>query len=270
MLPAHSCQSATVTFDSLPVSIFVGDAIHRDGIRLLIHCRKEVYTLHVKGETPMSRRRNPTRLIIGLTAIICVIALFTTVTVFAQDGPEDPSSTSAETTLAGPNQAGGAINGPEALGPLATLTSWRVTGSALRPRESDVAYATNGSGGCTYATSGDAFTVWNVPVLLPNGATVNTLRMYYNDTSGSNSTAWFTIYDLYGNIVNEWSVSSSGAGGNSFNDSALINHKIDYSIYSYLINWRPIVIGSTMQVCGFRVFYEAPPFGATYLPAIRK
>lgn len=218
----------------------------------------------------MTRRRPLTRLTIGLAAIVCLIALLTSVPVFAQDGPEDPSLTSAESTLAGPDQAGQAINGPETLGPLATLTSWRVSGSVLRPRDNDVNYTTNGYGGCSYVASGDATTVWNAPVLLPNGATVNTLRMYYYDTNGANSQAWLTVYDLYGVIVNEWLVTSTGNSGNGFRDSATINHKIDHNTYSYLINWRPLAVGSTMQVCGFRVFYEAPLFGASYLPAIRK
>jgi len=218
----------------------------------------------------MSQRRNLTRMTLGTAAVVCLIALLMSVPVFAQDGPEDPSLTSAETTLAGPNQTGAATHGPETLGPLATLVSWRVSGSALRPRDNDVSHSTNNSGGCSYVIGGDANTVWNVPVLLPNGATVDTLRMYYYDTSGSNSSAWFTAYDLYGTIAHEWNVNSSGSTGNGYRDSAAINHKIDYNTYSYLINWRPIVIGSAMQVCGFRVFYEAPPFGASYLPAIRK
>ena len=75
------------------------------------------------------------------------------------------------------------------------LISWRVTGSALKPRENDVSYATNSSGACTYVTAGDASTVWNIPVILPQGTEVDTLRMYYYDTSGSNSSAWFTVYD---------------------------------------------------------------------------
>lgn len=149
------------------------------------------------------------------------------------------------------------------------LVSWRVAGSALKPRVNDVSYTVSGGGGCTYVTSGDAFTVWNIPVDLQNGSVVDTLRMYYYDSSGSNTTAWFTVYDLYGGIVEEWNVSSNTNAGNSFNDSAQINHTIDYSVYSYLINWRPIVSGSTIQLCGFRIFYDAPGFGAGYLPAIR-
>ncbi len=148
------------------------------------------------------------------------------------------------------------------------LVSWRITGSALKPRENDVSYTVNGNGSCTYVTSGDVSTVWNMTPMLPQGAVVDTLRMYYDDTSGSNSAAWFTIYDLYGAIVQEWSVSSSGNFGNSFSDSSVIDHTIDYSLYSYLINWRPNVTGATMQLCGFRIFYEPPPFGIAFLPAV--
>jgi hypothetical protein len=135
------------------------------------------------------------------------------------------------------------------------LTSLRIAGSTLRPREDDVSYTVAGSGGCVYATTGDAFTVWNHKLTLPAGSRVDTLRMYYNDTSGSTSTAWFTIYDLYGNVVQEWSVSSAGSTGNGFNNSVPIDHVVDYSVYSYALNWRPSVTGSTMQLCGFRIFY---------------
>ena len=67
-------------------------------------------------------------------------------------------------------------------------------------------------------------------MFLPQGSWVDTMRMYYNDTSATDSTAWFTVYDLYGNIVQEWAVNSSGNSGNGFNDTALISHTIDYSV----------------------------------------
>jgi hypothetical protein len=153
---------------------------------------------------------------------------------------------------------------------LLQLISYRVTGSALRPRENDVSYTVASDGGCIYVSAGDANTVWNTPVTLPQGSHIDTLRMYYDDTSASNSSAWFSVYDLYGSIVNEWSVSSSGNSGNSFNDSSLISHTIDYSVYSYLLNWRPIVSGSGFQLCGFRIFYEPPPFGASFLPVSKR
>lgn len=150
------------------------------------------------------------------------------------------------------------------------LVSWRVAGSALKPRTSDVSYAVNDQGGCTYVTSGDSYSVWNIQPMLPQGAVVDTLRMYFLDTSGSNSSAWFTVYNQYGAIVSEWPVSSSGNSGNGFNTSSLINHTIDYSQYSYLLNWRPIVTGTTMQLCGLRIFYTAPPFGLAFLPDVTR
>ena len=134
----------------------------------------------------------------------------------------------------------------------------RVAGSTLKPRADDVTYQTSGSGGCVYVTGGNQSQVWNIPVILPQGAVVGTLRMYYDDTSASDSTAWFTIYDLYGSIVQEFSVATNGNSGNGFSDSALIDHQIDYGVYSYVLNWRPAVIGSTMHLCGFRIFYETP------------
>lgn len=174
-----------------------------------------------------------------------------------------PERLSPPDSLNLPNQ----VEAPEAI---SALVSWRVTGSALKPRENDVSYTVNGNGSCTYVTAGDASTVWNIEPDLPQGTTVDTLRMYYYDTSGSNSSAWFTVYDLYGTIIQEWPVYSSGNSGNSFYDSVAINHTIDYSVYSYLINWRPNVSGSTIQLCGFRIFYEPLPFGVTFLPAIQK
>ena len=144
--------------------------------------------------------------------------------------------------------------------------SWRVTGSALKPRENDVSYRVNSTGACSYVTAGDANTVFNIPIYLPQGTVVDTLRMYYDDTSASNTTAWFTVYDLYGLIVQEWPVSSSGDSGQGFADSALIDHTIDYTAYSYMLNWRPIVVGATLQLCGFRVIHNPPFFGTGFLP----
>ncbi len=147
---------------------------------------------------------------------------------------------------------------PVGRAPLPSTHSIRIAGSTPKPRNTGPNYQASGSGGCAYVTAIDANTVWNSPLALPQGATVNILRMYYNDTSATDSTAWFTIYDLYGSIVQEFSVSTSGSSGNGFTDSALIDHQIDYGSYSYVFNWRPNVIGSTMQLCGFRIFYFDP------------
>ena len=146
----------------------------------------------------------------------------------------------------------------------------RVTGSALRPRSSDTGWAANWTGGCIYASSGSTWEVLNTPVYLPHGATVKALRMYYDDTNSEyNSIAFFTVYDLYGGIVTEWWVQSSGYGGQGFQTTGEFTHTVDYNNYSYLLNWRPYDLGSDMQLCGFSVYYEAPR-SAAYLPAILK
>lgn len=168
-----------------------------------------------------------------------------------------------------PGDAPSQFYSPESVEEINATVSLRVTGSVLRPRESDVTFAVGSGGGCIYAASGDTNTVWNTPLYLPQGSTVTYLRMYIYDTSTANSYGWLTYYDLYGNLVNEWGVGSSGTPGNDYYDVAIDNHVIDYANYSYVLNWRPLDTGSDMQLCGFRIFYTPPP-GYTYLPNIQR
>ncbi|MCA9971467.1 MAG: hypothetical protein KC425_14680 [Anaerolineales bacterium] len=203
---------------------------------------------------------------IAVIGLVLGLVLVSGLSRVAAQSPETAGTSSAES----PADSPAATTEEELERAPDALISWRVTGSALKPRENDVSYTVSSNGACTYVTAGDSSTVWNFAPDLPQGAVVDTLRMYYYDTSGSNSSAWFTVYDLYGSIVDEWNVSSAGNSGNSFNDSGQINHTIDYSIYNYLINWRPNGTGASLQLCGFRVFYEPPPFGAGFLPAIRR
>lgn len=168
---------------------------------------------------------------------------------------QDSSSAEPADTAASETSSTGAEQAPEPP-ELGVLRNLRVAGSVLRERVSTDGTAVNADGGCIYNSIGSPSGVLNTPLFLPNGATVETLRMYYFDTSASNSTGWFTIYDLYGTIVQEYSVTSSGAVGNSFSDSSPISHVIDHNLYSYVLNWRPTVTGATMQLCGFRIFYS--------------
>ena len=158
-------------------------------------------------------------------------------------------------------------NGPDA--PTATYNrSLRYVGSTFRPRYNDVNYATGGSGGCVYATSGNASTVWNVPITLPEGIQVQWLRMYTYDADPTHAmTGWFSKYDLYGNVVQEWGVNSGV--GNGYSDVAYSPAEtIDYDHYSYVINWRPVAVSSNLRLCGFRLFYYQPV--VAYLPMIRR
>ena len=157
-------------------------------------------------------------------------------------------------TSASPHPATGGPNAPD------WNSNIRYVGSTLKPRSNDVNYGTNSDGGCVYVTSGNSFTVWNVPLTLPQGAQVGFLRMYFYDVDPTNNIqGWFTKYDLYGSIVTEWHVASFN-GGYAYNDVTISpTETIDYNSYSYVLNMRPVGSGSNLQFCGFRLFYTAPP-----------
>jgi hypothetical protein len=159
---------------------------------------------------------------------------------------------------------------PQGIDATTAIADFRVPGTALKRRGSDVDYIPTAGGGCFYASAGNSARVFNTGLYLPQGSNVLAVRMYYNDTSSSNSTAWFTVYDLYGNLVDEWSVGSIGDTGNGFNDTMEISHTIDYLSYSYALNWRPYELGSDMQLCGFRIFYEPPARIGALVPAVWK
>ena len=157
---------------------------------------------------------------------------------------------------------------PQGIDAITATADFRVPGTALKRRGSDVDYIPTAGGGCFYASAGNSIRVFNTGLYLPQGSNVLAVRMYYNDTSSNDSRGWFSIYDLYGNLVQEWSVDSIGDTGNGFNDTMEISHTIDYLSYSYALNWRPYDLGSDTQLCGFRIFYEPPARVGAFLPAV--
>ena len=91
---------------------------------------------------------------------------------------------------------------------------------------------------------------------------------YYDNNTGANSQGWFTKYDLYGGLVDEWVVDSAN-GGNGYRDAYITpTEVINYDNYSYVLNWRPMAITNTLQLCGFRIYYEVT--NPTYLPMMNK
>lgn len=131
-------------------------------------------------------------------------------------------------------------------------------GSVLKPRDSAVNWASDGSGGCIYLSSGNSNVIVNLPLDLPDGARIDYLRLYYYDTSAENSSAWITIYDGQGGLDDVTSVASTGNSGYGTTPSVLVEHVVNSEDYSYVLNWRPKVIGNTMRLCGLRVAYRLP------------
>lgn len=201
-------------------------------------------------------------IVIVALAVSLMSVLLVFGSVLAQNGGK-PSSAEGPVTPTAPKAIEREPSAPT------SNSSIRFVGSTLRPRENDVSYTTNNNGSCVYVTAGDAWTVWNLPLALPEGSKVEWLRMYYYDADASHNTSgWFTKYDLYGGLVQEWSVSSAGGGGNGYSDVMITpTETIDYSLYSYVLNWRPGTVTNTLQLCGFRLFYTAP-VGGVYLPVV--
>jgi len=146
-----------------------------------------------------------------------------------------------------------------------------IAGSSLRPRASTTTWASGGSGGSIYAVA-NAGEVFNVPLSLPEGSRIDYLRIFYYDTSASNSTAWVTYYDGMGGLVDlptGSGVDSAGDTGYGTNLSAYMGHIVDNVNNAYVLNWRPNVAGSTMMLCGLRVAYQLP-LKDIYLPMVMK
>ena len=160
------------------------------------------------------------------------------------------------------------IDSLDADGATSSDSSMQLAGSVLRPRQSIVEWSASGSGGCIYASSGSVNYVFNTPVYLPQGAVVKYLRFYFYDTNDINSYAWFTVYDSYGGISREYHVTSTGNSGTGYATTSEFSETIDYDSYSYVINWRPMDLGNDMQACGFRIYYEAPPWSVLFAPLI--
>jgi hypothetical protein len=140
-------------------------------------------------------------------------------------------------------------------------------GSTLYPADSSVGINYN-AGACVNAT-GASFDFFTIYSHLPQGSRIDYLRIYYYDTSGSNSTASIRKYDGAGNTSDIGTVSSSGNGGFGTQLSPYIGHIVDNSSGSYVVNWQPNVTGGSMQLCGLRVAYRIQ-VKDVFLPVVQR
>ena len=139
-----------------------------------------------------------------------------------------------------------------------------VTGATLRPRDSSAGWAYGG--GCIYSTtSGNV--VFNVDIQLPEGAGIDYLRIFYNDTAAVDANAWVTSYDGEGGYDDLLYVPSAGNSGFGTNLSPFTRVIVHNANQALVLNWRPNVAGTTMQLCGLRIAYHMPDY-YIYLPGI--
>ncbi|MEL7644664.1 MAG: hypothetical protein AAGU04_00150 [Anaerolineaceae bacterium] len=109
-----------------------------------------------------------------------------------------------------------------------------------------------------------SYEVFSLQIHLPEGATIEWLRLYYYDSNpGANSTAWITVYDGAGNTTDLINVQSAGSSGYGQSLSTEFSHVVDNSLYTYVLNWRPYELDSRMRLMGMRVAY-IPSGGTLY------
>ena len=132
-----------------------------------------------------------------------------------------------------------------------------IPGAAFHPLEITTTYAYSG-GGCIHKTGGSD-NLFTHKAVLPQGAIVRYLRLYYYDTSTESVTAFFTTYNTTGGFNELTSVSSAAGGGFGSALSPEINYTVDH--FAAPIN---VVANlgaqndNTLRFCGVRIAYEPP------------
>lgn len=154
----------------------------------------------------------------------------------------------------------------------ATFSYYQVAGATLRGRSSSTEYAYD-SVGCTYVTSGTGInSILNSELLLPDGATIKYLRLYYRDSSATGYVRGFVTRYTPGTATNDLISTASTAAFNSgygFVVSSEITETVNNTTHAYtLIGW-PTAVGSTLQICGLRVAYYLPQNHIVSLPVVR-
>jgi hypothetical protein len=111
------------------------------------------------------------------------------------------------------------------------------------------------------------FDMFNIHLGIPEGSRIDYLRIFYYDASDDNSIAWITTYDGAGTFNDLTSVTSSGNSGYGTQLSAYVGEVVDNASNSYVLNWRPVQVGTSMQLCGLRVAYRLPDGGGGFDPS---
>jgi hypothetical protein len=93
---------------------------------------------------------------------------------------------------------------------------------------------------------------------LPDGARIDYLRMYYYDTAAGDSVANIRKYNGAGATTEIAVVHSASNIGYGTILSAYVGLVVDNSGGGYVLNWEPMVTGTTMRLCGLRVAYRLP------------
>lgn len=152
---------------------------------------------------------------------------------------------------------------------LATFSYYRLVGTTFNPRTSTTTFAYNFNG-CIYETGGTD-NRFMAPVLIPDNSVIKFLRLYFDDTNPSSDIiAWITRYQPGVTSEDLTSVASAGSSGYGTTLSDEITHTVDLTSWAYTIIIAPNANAVSNSLCGIRVAYYAPTFGAVALPLVRR
>jgi hypothetical protein len=169
-------------------------------------------------------------------------------------GDANPNVANLDAVAGAPGESaipGGEAPSPE-IEPEAITEYLHVPGSAFVPlfSSSVVNYA---PWGCTYVTGGSA--ALNFAVELPATATITSVRLYFFDSSVTNSgTLQFLQYDDGNGGIALATVASFGSSGWGSITASGLALAVDYVNYSYVLLWLgATAAGDTLQLCGARI-----------------
>lgn len=135
----------------------------------------------------------------------------------------------------------------------------RVAGSNFTPRDASTTFS-YASSGCMQRNSNVGDSWFTTDLQVPDGATIDYLRVYYNDTDAGfdvHSELW--AFDSAGGTTLIAEADSTGSGGFGSAGSGFFAHVVD-NVAESLVIVASIQggVGSALTLCGVRVRYQLP------------
>jgi hypothetical protein len=192
-------------------------------------------------------------------ALACGITLLTLVSSYASAQTE-PGANSGSPDVAVVDPDGGRSQVPhDSYGIQDRSVTW-IPMAAFQPREGASTWTYQGDGYVSRATGADL--LW-APLTIPNGALIDTVRLWMYDQSAGSMTVYLTQFGGIGDsFVDIGSAVSSGTGETSI--AFFPAHTTNYSSYFYVIYVR-MPIDAALRAKGVRVLWyrQVSPAPAT-------
>lgn len=146
--------------------------------------------------------------------------------------------------------------------PALTFSYYMVAGPEMHPRSTSN-IQTYSANGCIYMSTGaNVGLLTGTSLHIPDDSVIKYIRLYYHDTNASAGVdAYLTRYAPGSATSDRLHTGSTNAfsGGYAFVVSAEITETVNNTIYAYHLYGWPDSNVSSLQVCGIRVAYYAPP-----------